>query len=331
MKENILKEMCCPRCHGNLQWNIIERNEDRIVNATVSCDACSAKFSVEDEIGNFVLPDDQGFLEEDNFKKQRDTLLNMEKSVIEELKNAKKSELNASDLSYLADIYREQNKVDGLLKLKMFERVKKYSREYNNAIQSQYEFFIQQIPDKDCLILDVATGRGSLLKYMLSKTDNRFVATDISRVALNDLKKELKKQGNYDRVNLIAFNTKKVPFKNESVSVTTSLYAMGHVKSIQEFMSETMRVAKYKFVSIENLYKNDGSKNCEVMIQNHWEDHFEENLKLIAADLNYNVQLLNEKEVIMNPTEKGKIISMSVNSFPIESALIKNCCVILEK
>lgn len=330
MNPELIKKMCCPACKGELRWNIKNQNENKIIEAEVKCINCKNYYSVKDEIGNFIIADNEGFLEEDNFKNQRNILKNIDKSIINKLIDMKKENLNASDISYLADIYREQNKMRSVLKLKILERSRKYNSSYNNSVKEQFDFLINHFDENNKIILDIATGRGTLLKYMLQYTNNNFVGSDISIIALNDLKKELISLKYYNRVSLIGFNSKKIPFLDKQFDIAMSFYAIGHVHNIRAFVQEIMRVCKCKFISIENLYENDNSVNSKYMICHNLEDHFKENMIKIISEERFDFQILNQKQVIIEATERGNIIPMTINSFPIETCHVKNCCIIIK-
>ena len=42
-----IKDMLeCPSCHGELNWDIKDETNERIVNATIICDKCGADYEV---------------------------------------------------------------------------------------------------------------------------------------------------------------------------------------------------------------------------------------------------------------------------------------------
>src|SRR5512141_2092907 len=57
MHTYLIEMLECPACHGKLDWDITEQNEDRIETAQVCCNSCAAVYSVRDGIGLFLTPE----------------------------------------------------------------------------------------------------------------------------------------------------------------------------------------------------------------------------------------------------------------------------------
>ena len=57
MHTYLIEMLECPACHGELGWNIVERQGERIAAAEATCKACAAIYPVRDGIGLFLTPD----------------------------------------------------------------------------------------------------------------------------------------------------------------------------------------------------------------------------------------------------------------------------------
>jgi len=57
MQAYLIEMLECPACHGRLDWNIVEHNEDQIAVAEATCKACAAIYPVRDGIGLFLTPE----------------------------------------------------------------------------------------------------------------------------------------------------------------------------------------------------------------------------------------------------------------------------------
>ncbi|HYE09631.1 MAG TPA: hypothetical protein VEF53_05580, partial [Patescibacteria group bacterium] len=54
MHKHYIDMLLCPLCHNELEWHIQKENEDRIINAKVSCLSCKSEYEVRDEIAIFL-------------------------------------------------------------------------------------------------------------------------------------------------------------------------------------------------------------------------------------------------------------------------------------
>lgn len=329
MLYDIICIMICPKCRGELIWDITKRVGNRVEEAKIRCASCKEEYNVHDGIGEFIKEcnESKGV---DNFLDNRSSLLNISEETKKALLEASLNSLNASDLSFYADLMRERGKVKTAAKVKILERNKKFSKEYYNIIEKQFENVSNLIKD-DGYILDIATGRGSFLKHLLEKHDNHIVGSDISLTGLSDLKKELIAMGKYDRVSLFAFNGKAIPFRDNSFNIATSFYGIGHITNVELFIREVTRIIQNKFLSIENLYFEDGSENTRRIYELGWEDKFENKLVPNIEKLGLDVNIENPHIVKINPTPVSEYVKIPVNSLPVVETEVKSCTIIIKK
>ena len=57
MKEGLLSLLCCPVCHGELDWTVNRRSGDHIEEGEARCKGCEARYPVREGIGLFLTPD----------------------------------------------------------------------------------------------------------------------------------------------------------------------------------------------------------------------------------------------------------------------------------
>lgn len=325
MIKSIINELCCPVCKGKLIWHIYSECCDRVVSADVKCNSCFKEFTVRDTIADFLVSDTQNFLEEDNYFTQKNVMSTLSTEVIQQLLCANPHRLNASDLTYLADVYLAQGKIRNSVKLKMLARKKKYSKEYNCVITEQIHKLNEYIDDDTKFILDIATGRGTLLKTFLPSEKRQVVGSDISKEALIKLKQELELSKLYDNVCLIVMNAKMIPFKENFFDITTSFHGLNHIRNTADLLKEVMRVSS-RFVLIEHLGKERGPKNHLNGIK-----HTEQTITEIANSYKYNININNKKELLIEPVPQGDIVPLKINTYPKESCSVVNCIIDINK
>ncbi len=54
MHKHYMDMLICPLCHNELEWHIKEENDDRIINADITCSSCHSEYEVRDEIAVFL-------------------------------------------------------------------------------------------------------------------------------------------------------------------------------------------------------------------------------------------------------------------------------------
>jgi len=242
------------------------------------------------------------------------------------LLNLKPSSLNASDISFLIDIYRSNNDYSKVIKLKMLERYKKYDKKYLKVMQKHIIDLAKNVSAiSGSRIIDLATGHGTLLKEIIHRTNDKyFVATDISYSAMKELQIDLKSSGDDGRVDLFVASAKYLPFCNSFFDVAVSLYGIFHVKDLQCFVSEVMRIISKDFWLIENFYSERASLNTEYLINMGYKDVLGDSIKSNLQNMGFKMEVLDKQGVKILPTEEGKFINMRANSFPLVEEIVDN-------
>ncbi|MCL4324371.1 MAG: methytransferase partner Trm112 [Candidatus Thermoplasmatota archaeon] len=57
MKKDLMELLCCPLCRGDLTLEARKEAKGEILDGTIQCTKCSAKFPIEDGIPNMLPPE----------------------------------------------------------------------------------------------------------------------------------------------------------------------------------------------------------------------------------------------------------------------------------
>lgn len=57
MKEDLMDIICCPLDKNELELDVTERDDDEIVDGTLTCTECGEVYPIEDGIPNLLPPD----------------------------------------------------------------------------------------------------------------------------------------------------------------------------------------------------------------------------------------------------------------------------------
>ena len=323
-----MKMLVCPVCHGELEWHIKDENEDRIINASISCTACHEVYEVRDEIAVFLTNQlvrndlwDQGENGLEQYFKE-------EPEVYEKLMNTPDEELNGADYWYKASYF--EMKRDFSTSSRMYEHAfeKIYTEEYINGWDSQMDFIVKNIKDNEPVV-DIASGKGYLIERLLKQTENYIVATDFSPTILLRNKEYYKYKGLYNKLSLLAFDARKTPFKDNSISTMTSNMGLPNIEQPGEVISEMNRITKNTFMSV--MFFIDKEDKVHMDLANSFGNaayatrgNALETFKRAAWD----VEILNSFIANIKPTPKGEILEgAGIDGFPIKDTIIEYCVI----
>jgi uncharacterized protein YbaR (Trm112 family) len=57
MKESLMDIICCPLDKQDLELTVAERNDEEIIEGTLTCTECGEAYPIEDGIPNLLPPD----------------------------------------------------------------------------------------------------------------------------------------------------------------------------------------------------------------------------------------------------------------------------------
>lgn len=57
MKESLMDIICCPVDNSDLELSVEDRDDEEILNGTLTCSECGETYPIEDGIPNLLPPD----------------------------------------------------------------------------------------------------------------------------------------------------------------------------------------------------------------------------------------------------------------------------------
>ena len=205
MYKEILKLLKCPKCNGELSLTIEKEENSEIIDGKLSCND-GHDWLIREGIINFG-------------------------SVEQELANN------------WTESYEKYN--DEEMDKKLLEGVPQNFRIISNKAK---KFIIDSVNNKENeFILDIATGRGGLFKEMVKhlKTESQIICTDLSFVVLKYDRLTAKKINPEAKVNYIACDATKLPFKDNSIDTAVSFFGIANMLDLAaDGIKEAKRVLK---------------------------------------------------------------------------------------
>ena len=261
-----LKDMLeCPACHGELAWHITERGEKRIEVGDARCTECAASYPVWDGIGVFLLPD----LPRNDLWERADNelaeYLQEHPDVERQLMEPPLEVLSPADRFYRATVLEARGDYAAAKAAEDSANRELYTPDYLACWDSQVNYLIEQVSRSQGPIVDLASGRCYLVESLARRLDHPIVATDFSPVVLRRDKRWLEFFGLYDRISLLAFDARRVPFKDGVVPTLTTNLGLPNIEEPGSLLEELRRIVAGRFLAISHFYPEDDEANRSVI------------------------------------------------------------------
>ncbi|GKX28784.1 hypothetical protein SH1V18_12640 [Vallitalea longa] len=320
--------LVCPLCKKNLEWNIIDESDNRIINAEVKCLSCGAEYEVRNEIAVFLTDALSRNDLWENVESGLDKYFKENPDKYDKLMNTPEDKLSAADYWYKA-VYLE-SKSNYKKSTSMFQSAmeKIYTKDYVDGWNSQMNYIVDII-ENDHPIVDIASGKGYLVEKLLANKDNYVIATDFSPTILMRNKDYYIFKGLYDKLSLIAFDARKTPFKNNSIVNLTSNMGLQNIEQPGEVIKEMYRITKNNFTPIMTFIDNDDTVHMDLFNKFGSTAYAtRKNATKTFTTAGWDMDICNSYLADIEPTPIGEIIeSASIDGFPVQDTKIEYCVI----
>ena len=314
MQKNIQNLFCCPKCHGELKWTVMKETELRIVDADIKCDSCNREYFVKDEIAIFL---DELENNDDLWKIVESNLSQALKKDPESEKRLMKSDtndLNAADKflrSMILDERREYDKARDVRKIAFNEL---YTISYVEECKIKMEQMKQLLSDETGPIIDIASGMAGFAE-LFSELDSSIIISDISPCILRKNKLRLQHFGQYEKVSLIGFDARAMPFKDKSVPIFTSNMGLTNIPDSEAFLEEVKRCLKGYAYFLTVFFPDNGDANAKLLDELNMEFGFRTRLESVSSRY-FETSILYPSDSEIEPTVASEIFDISMDTIP---------------
>jgi len=327
MQDYVIELLVCPICHRELEWDITERNNDRIEQGVAHCRECSAVYPVQDGIGLFLTPD----LVRDDLWEQVDSnliqYLRQHPEVERKLMDTPAAEVAPADLFFRALALEERGDFEGAKATEKLANEGIYTSDYRACAQSQIDYVIEQLSRSGGIIVDIASGRGYLVEEMARNLERPIIATDFSPRVLRRDRQFLEYYGLYDQVSLLAFDARRTPFRDRSVKTLTTNQGLPNIEHPNELLSELRRIVSGSFLAISHFYPADDEANIKAL-QDFGLEPLLINRTAVSLFSSSGWQMEKENSCIgiAQPTPKGEILEgAGIDGLPVSETTLDWC------
>ena len=328
--EELTQIIVCPTCHGPLELRVFERSGPRVLEGSSRCPACSLDFPIHHGIGAYfgtvARPEDLWDLS----NREISEFLSSEPDQARRLMETPLESLNPTDQFVRSSIHEELGdfKTAKVARDRALEGM--YTSEFYSAWKSQMRFVAQQLRGRPSPVFDLATGMGSLLEEVLPRSDQQFVATDLSpRVLLRD-QLFFESLGLDSRLSFLAFDARHPPFMDRSIGTLVTNVGLANIENPGNILKELRRVVSGQFFAITLFYPAEPGPNSEMIRELGLEPlMYRDSALRLFQDVGFHVQVRNSMKAEAQPTPKGVIMSeVQPDRLPVIGCEVEFCTLV---
>ena len=190
--------------------------------------------------------------------------------------------------------------------------VHSYSVEVRRARDAALAHVVELVRAGEGQVLDVATGRGTLLELLLREGERPLAATDVSPTVLRRVRERL----GDDRIDYVAADAHELPFADGSIPTLVSHLGLANVPATA--LAELRRVGRTLFVT-HVFYPEDDAENRAAAREAGLERLLLRSAALEAlSDAGWNPTVEAEREVRAGPTPESALVpGVRIDGIPV--------------
>ena len=330
MREDLLLLLCCPACHGELSWQVHERNGDHIEEGEARCAGCGAAYPVREGIGLFLTPD---LPQHDLWEGAESGLiayLREHPEVERALLETSLEELSPADRFFRALLLEERGEFAEARKAEEAANAGLYTPEWRACWRSQVEYVLKQLSAAEGPVIDLASGRGYLAEELARGLNRHIVLTDFSPRVLRRNRRYFEFLGLYKRVSLIACDARRTPFRDGAVKTMTTNLGLANIEEPGDLVGELRRVIAGEFLAISHFFAENDARNVEVIREFGLEAFlFEDSTLEHFSRAGFQVELANVCRSRALPTPRsGLIEGAGIDALPVAETALTWCTLV---
>lgn len=339
MHRDLVDMLQCPSCGSTLSWQVQQVERHQILEGEARCTNCSATYPVKDGIGIFLTPD----LPREDLWEAVDShltrFLKERPDIEEKLLGSPLQSLSPADQHFRGMVLAERGLYREAEEAFAQASVGIYTDEYRRGSRAQIDFVIHRLKHRflggEGLVVDLASGMCTLVDAILKETSGiRTVISDFSPRVLRRQKAYYRWCGLADRTEFLAFDVRKMPFKNNSISALTTYVGFQNIQyGANETVKEVARVLSGELLAVCLFHPEHDIESREYLRNYGLEELAFKASALDAlsrAGLDAGVE--NAIAVRALPTPKSCLIEgAGIDALPLKETVLEWCTVVVKR
>jgi uncharacterized protein YbaR (Trm112 family) len=324
----------CPACAGVLTWDVLEEHADQIETAEATCAACGLRYPVQEGIGVFLTPDSPYADAWEQVESHLSRYLREHPQVERQLLDVPVETLAPADQFLRAMVLEERGEWARARSIATVAFSGLYTPEYLACSSSQVTHVVARVTASSSAspLVDLASGRGTLLEMLAQRLDYPIIATDISPRILRRTQQRLRFLGLTERVTLLAFDARRTPFKDGAVNTLTTHVGLSNIDSPSSLLQELRRIVSGTILATMFFFPEDDTVNAAAI---HAILHspllFKHQTLEQFAGAGWQVELVNVCSGPAQPTPRAVLLEgTQIDGLPVADTVLE-WCVLLAK
>jgi len=330
MHDYLIEMLECPVCHGELTWTIGERCEDHVEEAEARCVKCATSYPVREGIALFLTPD----LPRNDLWEQTSghltQYLGEHPEIGRQLMDVPLGTLAPADQFFRALVLEERGNYAEAQAAAGLAYPRLYTPQYLACHESQINCIVEQLRASDGPVIDLASGRCSLVEVLARRLGRPVVATDFSPRVLRRDRRWLEFLDLYDRVSLLSFDARRTPFRDGAIKTLTTNLGLPNIAEPGDLLQELRRVVSGTFWAISHFYPEDDEVNATAIHEAGLAPLlFRRSALELFAAAGWQVEIVNSQQGRALPTPRSKLLGgAGVDGFPVAETILEWCVLV---
>lgn len=322
--------LVCPACHGELSWDVAERQGNNVITARAECVHCGASYPVQEGIGVFLTPD---LPREDLWEEVESRLaqfLREHPDIERQLLESPLKELAPADQFFRSMILDERGEFAQARQAAEYAMAGLYTDEYLECSRRQIEFALEFLSSSGEPVVDIASGMGHLVEHMARRLHRPIVATDFSPRVLRRDRQRLAFLGLEERISFLSFDARRTPFRDGAVHTMTTYQGLLNIREPGDMLRELRRVVSGTFMVLTFFFPKDDRANGEILAQYGLADlaYREPALQTFRA-AGWMVEIAASWKGLARPTPEGVLLAgAGIDALPAVETTLEWCVLI---
>lgn len=300
----------CPRCAGELNWQVGAHDGDRLAEAEARCGGCSAVYPVRGGVGLFRIPEERP---PDPWGQSRSGLLTyleqnpeVERALIEDPIDS----LAPADQYFRSYVLRLRGRWRESIAARRIADQGVYTEAYRAGSERMIDALLSRARERLGVVIDLASGEG-MLASRLARSGLDVVVTDASPSVLASARSRMQADGG-EVAGAVALDARRTPFRSGAIKTLTTFAGLGNIGLSSALASELRRIVGGVLLSVELFFDTTDQQHVDAARNAGLPFHGRDEWLSTLTAAGFDVRVAVAEPLQLVPTPTGVLIAGAV-------------------